>query len=202
VPIAVASVALTVAIFVTTAYPRAVHGWSLATAYVALGLAALTLAIGPIRALRGLRVPLSIDLRRDIGIWAALVGLAHVVLGLQVHLGGDLVRYFAETSGGAAVRFDAFGLGNYTGLAATLLLALLLALSSNRALRALGGRRWKRLHRLNYALFALVAAHGLLYQVVEDRAVGGVATLLLVVTGVMAVQAAGFHRRRASRARA
>src|SRR5689334_9170109 len=61
---------------------------SLATAYVALGLFVATLAFGPLAALRGRRYPLSTDVRRDVGIWAGIAALAHVVLGLQVHLRG------------------------------------------------------------------------------------------------------------------
>src|SRR5919199_1483700 len=61
---------------------------SIATGYVALALLALTLAVGPVRALTRRRLPLSIDLRRDVGICTAILGLAHVVLGLQVHFGG------------------------------------------------------------------------------------------------------------------
>jgi len=49
---------------------------SMATAYVALGLLAATLAIGPLNILRRRPNPVSTDLRRDIGIWAGLIGIA------------------------------------------------------------------------------------------------------------------------------
>jgi len=77
---------------------------SLATSYVAMALLALTLAIGPWRVLRGRRPVLSSDLRRDAGIWTAVIAVAHVVLGLQVHVGGHMVHFFFEVPAGALPR--------------------------------------------------------------------------------------------------
>jgi sulfoxide reductase heme-binding subunit YedZ len=180
---------------------------SIATAYAGLALLALTLMIGPTRTLRGRTGSLSSDLRRDIGIWTALIGLAHVAAGLLVHLGGRPWLYFLKPVGeldGAIrslgpLRLDGFGLANHAGLAATLILATLLALSNDLSMRRLGARRWKSLHRLNYALFALVVIHGVLYQSLESRAVAVVAIFALVAMAVVTFQAAGF---RATRARA
>src|SRR5262249_18277318 len=67
---------------------------SLASAYVGLVLLGASLVIGPWRVLRGRANPVNSDLRRDIGIWAGIVGLAHVVIGLQVHLKGRMSLYF------------------------------------------------------------------------------------------------------------
>lgn len=58
---------------------------------------------------------------------------------------------------------NSFGLGNWTGLAALVLVVGLLALSSDAALRKLKAGPWKRLQRLNYALFALVILHAFFY---------------------------------------
>jgi DMSO/TMAO reductase YedYZ heme-binding membrane subunit len=58
---------------------------------------------------------------------------------------------------------NSFGLGNWTGLAALVIVVVLLALSSDAALRRLKARNWKRLQRLNYALFALVIVHAFFY---------------------------------------
>src|SRR5215213_1181886 len=111
---------------------------SMATAYVALGLLAATLAIGPLNILRRRPNPVSTDLRRDIGIWAGLIGIVHMIVGLQVHLRGTPMRYFIygpKEPSPSKIRFDAFGLANHTGLIATLILVLLLALSNDLALR-------------------------------------------------------------------
>ncbi|MBA3329269.1 MAG: hypothetical protein H0T39_00090 [Actinobacteria bacterium] len=44
-----------------------------------------------------------------------------------------------------------------------MIVAGLVALSSDAALRKLKAKNWKRLQRLSYALFALVIVHALLY---------------------------------------
>jgi methionine sulfoxide reductase heme-binding subunit len=165
----------------------AVQRLSIGTGYAALALLAFTLSVGPVRALRGRRLPASIDLRRDAGISTAIVGLAHVVIALQVHHGGAIQRYFST--------LDKGGPSNWIGLAATLLLVLLLAISSNRAMRRLRTRRWKRLQRLAYALFALVAVHTILYQLVERRAAALAATGAVVMGATVALQLAGARRR-------
>jgi sulfoxide reductase heme-binding subunit YedZ len=175
--------------------PSDARTWSLATAYVGLTLLVAALLIGPLMILRDRRLAVSNDLRRDVGIWAGFIGFAHVAFGLQVHLGGDVVRYFA--AGGLSLRTDLFGLANHTGLVATLMLLALVATSSDQALSLLGARRWKRMHRLSYLLFALVVGHGLIYGAVENRT--GPTLWLLVGVGLLtaAVQLAGFGRRRA-----
>jgi len=45
------------------------------------------------------------------------------------------------------------------GFAAVLLLTALAATSFNRAVKALGARRWRRLHKLVYAIAALALLH-------------------------------------------
>jgi methionine sulfoxide reductase heme-binding subunit len=160
---------------------------SIGTGYAALALLAFTLSVGPLRAIRGRRLPVSIDLRRDAGICTGILGLAHVVLGLQVHYGGAIQRYFSS--------LDRAGLANWIGLAATVVLVLLLGISSDWAIRRLGTRWWKRLQRLAYALFVLVVAHTVLYQLVEERAPALVATAAAGAGATVALQLAGARRR-------
>lgn len=178
----------------------------MATAYAALGLLAATLAVGPLRVLRARPNPISTDLRRDLGIWCALVGLAHTVVGAQVHLRGRWWAYFvfpADQPHRVPVRYDAFGATNYAGLAAALVLLVLLGISNDLSLRQLGTRQWKRVQRWTYAVAALVALHGAIYQALEKRALPGVLLLLLVLIAVAALQLAGYRRlRRAPPARA
>jgi sulfoxide reductase heme-binding subunit YedZ len=143
----------------------------MATAYVALGLFAATLAFGPIAALRGRRYPVSTDIRRDFGIWSGLLALAHVIVGLQVHMRGKMWEYFARVGHGVAVpRIDPFGLANYAGLVATLIILALLATSNDASLRTMGATRWRRLHRLATAALILTLLHGAAYQWIEHRA--------------------------------
>jgi methionine sulfoxide reductase heme-binding subunit len=195
--LAAASSVLMLGVFEVLSSPDRLFRASMASAYAALVMFGSTLIIGPLNVLRERPNPVSTYLRRDIGIWAALLALAHVVFGLQVHMRGRMWLYFvypAEESHFLPIRIDPFGLANYTGLAAMLVLALLLTLSNNTSLRALGTRRWKKLQRWNYGAFALTVVHGIAYQVIERRELlfvaSGFAALLTVVT----LQAAGLRR--------
>jgi methionine sulfoxide reductase heme-binding subunit len=162
--------------------------WNLATGYVGLAWLALTLLIGPWNAWRGRPNPPSQDLRRDVGIWAALVSLAHVVIGLQIHMQGQSrLTYFVPPAqpmrGMPESLMRVFLFANWTGLASTLVLILLLAISNDVALRRLGTARWKSLQRWNYAGFALMAAHAIAYQVMEKR----VLPVIVVFAGTVAI---------------
>lgn len=168
---------------------------SMASAYAGLFLLAATLTIGPWNKLRGRANPVSSYLRRDIGIWAGMLGIVHVILGLQVHMDGKFWLYFLPPPDATyhfPLRIDAFGLTNYAGLMAGLLLLMLLALSNNASLRALGAVRWKRLQRWNYAVAALVVVHGAVYQLLEKRAMGFVLLFGITVTLAFAFQVAAF----------
>ncbi len=137
-----------------------------ATGYIAVGFLALTLLVGPVNLLVGRRNPVSSYLRRDGGAWTATSSAIHVIAGLQVHgppvpFGERILHYFFRPGGG--VLTDSFGLGNWTGLVALVIVLLLLAISSDAALRALKAGPWKWLQRLNYALFVLVVAHAIFY---------------------------------------
>ena len=57
-------------IYVTRPYRDVWMKASFATAYPALILLLITLAIGPLHVLWRRRNPISMDLRRDVGIWA------------------------------------------------------------------------------------------------------------------------------------
>ena len=168
---------------------------SMATAYASLALLALSLMIGPWNRLRGRPNPVSGYLRRDTGIWAGVIGIAHVVVGLQIHFRGRMWLYFlppADAGYRFPLRIDPFGLTNYAGLGATLILLLLLALSNNASLRSLGATRWKSLQRWNYAGALLVAAHGTVYQILEKRAGALVAVFAACSLLALALQFAGF----------
>ncbi|HYN09777.1 MAG TPA: ferric reductase-like transmembrane domain-containing protein [Vicinamibacterales bacterium] len=145
-------------------HPSFARQFIVATGYLALGLLALTLLIGPANLLLRRRNPVSNYLSRDVGTWAAIGSVIHVIFGLQVHGGGqirDFLNYFVAPDGSPWT--NSFGWGNWTGLAALMIVVGLLAFSSDAALRKLKARPWKRLQRLNYALFALVILHAFFY---------------------------------------
>jgi methionine sulfoxide reductase heme-binding subunit len=149
----------------------AVHSLTIVLGYLSLIYMVITLAVGPLKLLRRRRNPVNINLRRDIGIWAAITGCLHVVLGFQLHMGGNILLYFFRQTdaGGYAPQLNLFGLSNYVGLIATLLLLALLLLSNDISLRKLRGPRWKLVQRSNYVLFGLSVLHMVGYQSVLAR---------------------------------
>ena len=163
-----------IALFVGVALiesPDRKYQWSMATGYVSIILLALTLLIGPFNVYTRRLNPISSDLRRDIGIWCGFVGLAHVVIGIQVHMGNIWLYFFKSVEGGNAfnLRTDLFGAANYIGLIGTILLIILLMLSNDLSLRLLKPSRWKMIQRWNYFLFAAVLIHGIMYEIIENR---------------------------------
>lgn len=163
---------------------------TLETGYASLVLLAATLSIGPLQlAMRRRRNPVNIYLRRDIGIWAALTGLMHVVVGFQVHFGGNVLRYFVDAGGKPLV--SVFAAGNWLGLGAVLLLTLLLAISNDQALRLLRGPTWKTLQRSNYVVATLTVLHTVAYQVVRDASLAAAAVLGALVVVALTLQTAG-----------
>jgi sulfoxide reductase heme-binding subunit YedZ len=172
---------------------------SRATAFAGLAFLGATLMVGPLNERLGRPNPVSTNLRRDIGIWAAIGGVIHTIAGLQVHMKGDIVRYFVpDPATGLHISKGviAFLSANYTGLGATLLLLVLLAISNDIALRTLGVTRWKRIQRLNYLLFALVVVHGMLYVAVDKSGWMIVAPFIAIVVAVLEVQLSGRAARR------
>ncbi len=174
------------------------RGLSIASGYAALMLLAATLMIGPLNVLRGRPNPVSSDLRRDLGIWAGILALAHVVVGLQAHFRGAMWKYFLYELPNRAdllpLRTDVFGLANHAGLLATFIVMLLLALSNDLSLRRLGTRRWKLLHRSNYFYFLFTVLHAVAFQFVQIRRLPLLGLLGLTVAATVTVQLTGFSR--------
>ena len=197
-PLAVANTICFLLIFALVKTKYLPFGLSMSTAYTSLLLPGVTLVLGVLKVLRGETNPVSTDWRRDVGIWAALFGLAHVVIGLQVHAPGRMETYFvypSEENHAFPLRLDAFGWANHLGLLAGLLLLMLMLLSNDWSLKRLGARRWKGLQRWNYAAFGLVLVHGVLYQILEKRIAGWVIAFASLNVLIVAMQIAGFQRR-------
>lgn len=171
---------------------RPLHMLTIATGYGAYLLLVLTLVIGTWQLWRkqARRNPVNLYVRRDVGIWCGLLGVVHIIIGFQVHLGGDVIAYFFDQG---RLRFDLFGFANDTGLVAALILVALLVISNDGSMRLLKGRRWKNIQRLNYVLFALVLAHTLAYQNIVRRESALVAVTLALAMLVLGAQAAGIR---------
>jgi methionine sulfoxide reductase heme-binding subunit len=176
---------------------------SLTTGYVGIALLTATLISGAWNVLRRHRNPVSTDLRRDIGIWCGFFSLAHVLIGLQVHMNSMWLYFFYETGAENKLlaRADLFGFANYAGLIAVLLTLLLLLLSNDFSLRRLGRRRWKFLQRSNYALIVFVVIHSLGYQIIEKRQLGYLLLFWSMVGAMLVLQLLGFRRQRRNQTR-
>jgi sulfoxide reductase heme-binding subunit YedZ len=200
-PLALLTLAAGVPLYLTRSYPDVIARLSFASAYPALVLLSATLLIGPFKLLSGERPAVSLDLRRDIGIWAGIVGLFHTGMGQCVHLRGRPWLYYvydaAREKHLIPIRHDLFGFSNYTGLAAALILLALLATSNDASLKKLGTPGWKQLQRWNYYCFGLTALHTFGYQKgVSNENWPYVATALLAVGITVALQWMGWQRRR------
>ncbi len=198
-PLGLASVLLILLFFQTIASPDMSFRLSMATAYTSLFLIGGTLMTGAINILRSRSNPISTDLRRDIGIWAAVIGVVHVVVGLNVHMGGKFWLYFlypANEPHPLPIRIDPFGFANHTGLIATIILIVLVAISNDLSMRFLGSKRWKYIQRYNYALYVFVILHAIAYQLIEKRQMPYPLIFATVIAVVLVVQRLGFQRRK------
>ncbi len=189
------------ALYATRPYKDVLTKASFATAYPALVLIAITLVIGPWNLLRRERMPVSSDLRRDVGIWAGILAIAHSVVGQMVHLRGRPWLYYVydhSKSHFIPLRHDLFGFANFTGLISAIVILLLLATSNDYALRALRTPRWKQLQRWNYLAFTLVAFHAIGYQTIEKQKTAFVIFAIASIVITVGLQGMGFQRRRTS----
>lgn len=173
---------------------REVRVLAIASGYLALFYLVVTLLIGPIQLFRKKqkRNPVNINLRRDIGIWTALIGIVHVISGFQVHLQGQILLYFFYDTADYLPRFNLFGTSNYLGLLATVVLLTLLVLSNDLTLRRLKARRWKNLQRLNYGLIILVVAHTIGYESLVNQGFRVQSFTLVLILLVLAFQVFGY----------
>lgn len=198
-PLALLSAAAVWILYITRPYPDVITRLSFATAWPALALLAATLIIGPWRTLQGKAPILSQDLRRDIGIWGGALGVVHAVIGNCEHLRGRPWLYYVYEKMDehlVPLRHDIFGLSNFTGLFAALILLLLLATSNDASLRKYGGAGWKSLQRWNYACFGLTALHTFGYLIgIQSLKWSWIATAGFCVLLTAALQYLGWRRR-------
>jgi methionine sulfoxide reductase heme-binding subunit len=174
---------------------------TIATGYIATGLLALTLLIGPTNLLLRRRNPVSSYLRRDLGTWTAIFSVVHVTVSFQT-LGGGVFTFVEFFFANGTPLITDFGLGNWTGLAALVIVVGLLAISTTRSVRELKPERWKSLQRVNYTLFALVVLHAVFYGALQRPTSPFTLVLIFTVIAVLLGQAIGislYRRRERSR---
>ena len=181
-----------------------------------LVLLALTLAVGPAARLLPAAGRL-VRWRRQLGIWTALTGLLHGALifwgWVKFDLGRLMGYEFVPQLGRVARLEPGFGLANLMGVVAVGWLLVLLATSSDAAMRRLGPGVWAWVQGFAHVVFYLAALHTayflfMHYTLSFHREVPEPnwfrVPLLVLVATVIALQvgaaARGARRRRATRA--
>jgi len=150
--------------------PRPIHEVILQTGLWTIRLLVITLAITPLRQL--LRWPQLVTVRRMVGVAAFAYGIAHLT-AFAADNAFDLGVVATEIVNRIYLAIGALALAGLTALAAT---------STDRMVRRLGGRNWRRLHRLVYAIGILAAVHFFLQSklnVAEPIVIAGLLSWLL-----------------------
>lgn len=113
-----------------------------------LRMLCVVLAITPLRVLAGL--PSLARFRRMAGLYVYFYAVLHVLAYSWFDMGFDVADIAKDIVKRPFV---------LVGFAAVVLLTPLALTSFNRAIKALGGRRWQMLHRLVYAVAILAVVH-------------------------------------------
>jgi len=165
---------------------------SVASAWSCMVLLIAALVIGPVRHMEGRPYRSNLYIRRDIGIWAAVHGLFHFVAGNFVAMNQFYVTEFVNQAFRAPavpVRESLFSGGSILGTLVAIIFLLLLAISSDWAMRRLGAKKWKTLQRSAHFALWLTVAHGVAFQVLEAR------YLPMLIMAAMAAGLLGFQLR-------
>lgn len=113
-----------------------------------LRMLCIVLAVTPLRVT--LAWPALVRFRRMLGLFVYFYAVLHLLCYAWFDMGFDVPEIAADIPKRPFI---------LVGFAALVLLTLLAATSFNRAIRALGARRWQALHRLVYAVAGLALLH-------------------------------------------
>jgi len=113
-----------------------------------LRLLCLTLAVTPLRQALGLNA--LVRWRRGFGLWSFAYGSLHLLAWAWLDMDLELQRIVTDIARRPFI---------VVGITALALMVPLAATSFERAMRWLGGRRWRALHRVVYAIAVLALLH-------------------------------------------
>jgi len=138
------------------------HRWNRALGDTSLVMVSVAMAIGPLARLTSVARRF-VPWRRELGIHAVLLAIAHTVIILGGWIEWDMIRLFGyqlhPLTGLYVMLQHGFGLANVIGIAA-LVYGVVLALTSNDlSQRRLGGPVWKFLQQGAYVLWMLIVIH-------------------------------------------
>jgi len=108
----------------------------------------LVLAVTPLRVIS--RTPQLARFRRMLGLFVFFYGLLHLLSYAWFDMGFDVADIARDIAKRPFI---------LVGFSALVLLLLLAATSFNRAIKAMGGKRWQALHRSVYAVAGLALLH-------------------------------------------
>lgn len=108
----------------------------------------LVLAVTPLRVITA--TPQLARFRRMLGLFVFFYGVLHLLSYSWFDMGFDIPDILHDIAKRSFI---------LVGTLALVLLALLAATSFNRAIKALGGKRWQALHRTVYAVAGLAVLH-------------------------------------------
>jgi DMSO/TMAO reductase YedYZ heme-binding membrane subunit len=171
---------------------------SVASAWLCMFMLSAAMTMGPLRRIGGQASPVNIYIRRDLGIWAALLGLLHFYVGNVVAMNPVYVGKFVRgvsAPPGEIVRDQLFSWGSIAGTIVAILFLMLLAISSDRALHWLRPERWKKIQKTAHLALWLTVLHGFAYQVLEARWLP-LALLLAVTLLVLGIQIRGRRKQK------
>jgi len=174
---------------------------SILSSYLCLYLFAAALLVGPLKVWRNGQPLLNNHLRRDIGVWGGLAGLLHFWLANVLAMTWQYVGIFVENAAAppsAAVRDQLYLWGTILGYVVAVVILILLTLSSDRMLRWMGKRWWKRLQRLTYLAFVATVIHAFAFQVLESRPSPWIILVTVVTAVVTGLQLTAFAKTRAA----
>lgn len=147
----------------------------------------ITLAVTPLRVVMGL--PALARLRRMCGLFVYFYAVWHLLAYAWFDMGldlGDITRDIAKRP------FILVGFAAFTGL------TLLAATSFNRAVRALGGANWRRLHQAVHGIAFLALLHFLWMRAAKNN-LGEVAVYAALVALLLGWRLARWWRERRHR---
>jgi DMSO/TMAO reductase YedYZ heme-binding membrane subunit len=166
---------------------------SVGSAWLCMFLLSSALLTGPVRRAANRPAPANIYLRRDLGAWAAFQAFLHFYAGTVVSMNQTYIQAFVNVDASpfsVELRDRMFGWGASIGLVVAIIFLLLLAISSDRAIRWLGAARWKKIQKSAHAVLWLTVLHGFAFQLLEAR-YGALVLLALLTVTVFVLQLRG-----------
>jgi len=140
----------------------AMHKWNRAIGDASLVLVALAMALGPMSRLWRFFVKF-LPYRRELGIYAVLLGLAHATIILIGWVELDLMRLIGFEYHPVLQKYvmvqQGFALANLIGVLALVYGAILAITSNDRSQRWMGAAVWKFVQRGTYVLWWLLVVH-------------------------------------------